>query len=217
MGITFYYGSGSPYAWRVWLALEHKQLPYELKVLSFDAGDLMKPEFLALNPRHRVPVIVDQDFALYESAAIVEYLEDAYPGAGQPLFPNNVRARAIARRLIREADQYVATAMEKMVDEILYTPPERWRDDAIDTARREFVEELGYFERYAPRTEFLAGAVGAVDFTLYPLIALALRIERKRPSLHIGARLGPRLAEWRRRVEALPYFTKTIPPHWREN
>lgn len=35
MSITFYYGSGSPYAWRVWLALEHKRLPYELTVLSF--------------------------------------------------------------------------------------------------------------------------------------------------------------------------------------
>ena len=38
--ITFYYGSGSPYAWRVWLALEHKQLAYELKTISFSAGDL---------------------------------------------------------------------------------------------------------------------------------------------------------------------------------
>jgi len=42
MAIDFYYGSGSPFAWRVWLALEHKALPYELKVMSFDSGDLEK-------------------------------------------------------------------------------------------------------------------------------------------------------------------------------
>ena len=39
MTIIFYYGSGSPYAWRVHFALEHKALPYERKVLSFSAGD----------------------------------------------------------------------------------------------------------------------------------------------------------------------------------
>ncbi len=102
MALTFYYGSGSPYAWKVHLALEHKALPYERKVLSFSAGDTRKPEFVALNPRHRVPTIVDGDFVLYESSAIVEYLEDAYPGRGAPLFPAAVRERAVVRRLICE-------------------------------------------------------------------------------------------------------------------
>src|SRR5262245_45691355 len=51
MALTFYYASGSPYAWRVWLALEHKRIGYELKTLSFSAGDLRKPEFSAINPR----------------------------------------------------------------------------------------------------------------------------------------------------------------------
>jgi len=41
-----------------------------MKTLSFDAGDLKKPEFLKLNPRHRVPVIVDDGFALYPMAAL---------------------------------------------------------------------------------------------------------------------------------------------------
>ena len=85
MAIVFYYGSGSPYAWNVQLALEHKALPYERRVLSFSAGDTRKPEFVAINPRHRVPTIVDDGFALYESNAIVEYLDEQYPGRGAPL------------------------------------------------------------------------------------------------------------------------------------
>ena len=83
--ITLYYGSGSPYAWRVQLALEAKGLSYDRKVLSFSAGDTRKPEFVALNPRHRVPTIVDGDFVLYESNAIVEYLDEAYAGRGASL------------------------------------------------------------------------------------------------------------------------------------
>jgi glutathione S-transferase len=32
LALTFYYGSGSPYAWRLWLAVEHKSIPYERRV-----------------------------------------------------------------------------------------------------------------------------------------------------------------------------------------
>src|SRR3954462_4236936 len=56
MALVFHGASGSPYAWRVWLALEHKRIPYELRTLSFDKGDLKAAEFRALNPRGRVPV-----------------------------------------------------------------------------------------------------------------------------------------------------------------
>jgi len=101
LALILYYGSGSPYAWRVQLALEHKALPYELKVLSFSAGDTRKPEFLALNPRHQVPVLVDGDFKLYESNAIVEYIDEAYPGRGAPLFPGDAKTRALIRRVTR--------------------------------------------------------------------------------------------------------------------
>ena len=45
MAVDFYYASGSPYAWRVWLALEHKGAAYKRTTLSFDAGDLKTPEF----------------------------------------------------------------------------------------------------------------------------------------------------------------------------
>jgi glutathione S-transferase len=74
MALTFYYGSGSPFAWKVWLALEHKGIPYEFRLLSFDRGDTKTPEFQAVNPRAKVPAIVDDGFALRESAVIVEYL-----------------------------------------------------------------------------------------------------------------------------------------------
>jgi len=63
-----------------------------LKTLSFDAGYLTTAEFGALNPRRRVPVLVDGDFALAESAAIVEYIEDRRPTG--PLLSHATCARA---------------------------------------------------------------------------------------------------------------------------
>src|SRR5215468_11292308 len=135
MSITLYYGSGSPFAWRVQLALEHKALDYERKVLSFAAGDTRKPEFVALNPRHEVPTIVDGDFVLYESDAIDEYLEDAYPGRGSPLFPSDLRTRATVRRLMREVDNHTRTAIDGVTTYAFQTKPEERDPQKLAEAR----------------------------------------------------------------------------------
>ena len=84
MTLEIYWGSGSPFAWRVLLAAELKRIPYESKLLEFSKGDLKTPEFLALNPRGKVPVIRDGDFVLAESMAILAYLDRKQPEP--PLF-----------------------------------------------------------------------------------------------------------------------------------
>ena len=213
MPLTFYYGSGSPYAWRVWLALEHKAIAYELQAMSFSAGDLRKPDFLALNPRGKVPTIVDQGFALYESVAIVEYLDENY--GGPKLFPGDARERAQVRRRVQEADQYYALTMEKLVDEVLFKPQEQWDADNITAARQGLVQELEVWERLIAG-EWLAGAsVSAADLTLYPLLGLTLRMEKKKPDLALRGVIGPKIAAWMQRFEALPICKKTWPPHWK--
>jgi len=213
--ITLYYGSGSPFAWRVQFALEHKALPYERKVLSFSAGDTRKPEFLALNPRHRVPVIVDGDFTLYESNAIVEYLDDAYAGRGQPLFPGDARNRAVVRRLVAEADNYFDKATDPVVDEAFGKKPEERDPAKLATALAGLREETALFTRYM-RGDFLAGSLSAADFALYPLVAYLDRCALKLPDFDPKSVMTPELAAWKARIEALPYFEKTYPPHWKK-
>jgi glutathione S-transferase len=214
MALTFYYGSGSPYAWRVWLALEHKGLSYELKTMSFSGGDLRTAEYAAINPRQKVPAIVDDGFALYESAAILEYLDERGAG-GAKLFPGDVRERALVRQMVREADEYFAVRMERIVDEVLFKPQEQWDLEAIAKARAALGRELALWERLM-KGDFIAGAaVSAADLTLYPLIALTLRMQKKKADLDVPALIGTRVAAWMLRVEALPYFRKTWPPHWK--
>lgn len=215
MAITFYYGSGSPYAWRVWLALEHKALPYEQKRLSFSDGDHLKPEFVALNPRHKVPVIEDDGFVLYESVAILEYLDERYSGKGGALYPGDARQRARIRRLVQETDQYLAKAMDPLLREVLFKPREEQNEERIAKGRAEVAEEANRFETEV-HGDFLAGPGSAADFALYPMLALALRVDLKRPEVNVTGLIGPRLSQWMKRVEALPYFEKTIPPHWKQ-
>ena len=213
MALTLYYMSGSPYAWRVWLALEHKRIPYELKTLSYDAGDFKRPEFLALNSRHRVPVIVDDGFALYESAAIVEYVEERWPQEPR-LFSADLRQRAVQRRMVREADQYFAPALEHLATEVLFTPRERWSKEHIAAAGVEIKNELAMWESTIAG-DYLSGALSAADFTLFPQIALVQRIGTRNPGLLPADLMGPKMSAWTRRMEALPAAQKTWPPHWR--
>jgi glutathione S-transferase len=213
MALTLYYLSGSPYAWRVWLALEYKRIPYELKLMSYDAGDFKRPEFQALNPRRQVPVIVDGSFVLYESAAIIEYLEDTQPDEPR-LFARDLRDRAVQRRLVREADQYFATALEHLVEAVLFTPKERWSQERITAASAEIEKELELWETVIAG-DYLAGDLSAADFTLFPETALVQRMDSRNPGLLPPDLLGPKMATWARRMEALPCVQKTWPPHWK--
>ena len=213
--LTFYYGSGSPFAWRVWLALEHKQVPYQAKRLSFDAGDLQTAAYTAINPRQQVPAIVDDGFALYESAAIIDYLEDQYPQSGAPLWPRDVRVRALARRIAIEVDLYVVPPIDTLITQTIINrqPPDM---DLLATATETLARELALVDQ-SMAGHFLAGTtVSAADFTLYPLVAFLKRIDAKRPGYDMNRLIPARLQSWMAAVESLPYFDKTYPPHWRE-
>jgi glutathione S-transferase len=212
--ITFYYGSGSPFAWRVWLALEHKQLAYELKSMSFSDGDLKTAAYRRINPRGKVPAIEDDGFALYESAAIVEYLEDRYAGRGKPLFPGDVRRRAQIRRLINEADLYLDLASRRLLQAVLFTKKEDWDEARISKARDGVGVELENFEDRI-EGDYFAGEISAAEFTIYPIIALLLRMDLRKPDLDIASLVGPKISVWITRLASMPIFTNTYPPHWK--
>jgi glutathione S-transferase len=210
MALTLHYASGSPYAWRVWLALEIKGIPYEHKLLSFDAGDLKRPEFTALNPRQRVPVIVDDGFALYESAAILEYLEDKWPKP--PLLSADLRRRAVQRRMMREADQYLAPAADALIDAVLFPPSGGVTEEELAAAGGAVRTELA---RWEVAGDYLAGDLSMVDVTVYPQLALLERVARRKPGPATADLVGPKMQAWARRMEALPAVQATRPPHWK--
>ena len=215
MALTFFHGHGSPYSWRVWLALEHLGLPYELKVLSFSEKDQLKPGFVAINPRHQVPTIVHDGFALWESLAILEYLDEIAPA--RRLYPGTPQERARIRRLVREDEEHLdGKGLTPVYEELYLKPAGAPPDEAkLEAGRKKLAEELAYFGREL-KGAFLAGeAPTAADFVLYPDIAYVKRIGLKKPESKLAGILPPPIAQWAARIEALPYFGKTFPPHWR--
>jgi glutathione S-transferase len=215
MALDFYHGHGSPFSWRVWLALEHKAVPYNLKVLSFSDKDTTKPEFVRLNPRHTVPTIVDDGYSLWESLAILEYLDERFT-SGPKLYPGDVKSRARVRRLIREMEGYLgAEGIDAITAELFFKGDAAPDTKRVDEGRKRLGEELAYFAREL-QGKFLAGDTPcAADFVLYPYLGYVWRVGVRKPETKMEELMPAPMAEYKKRVEALPYFDKTFPPHWR--
>ena len=217
MAIVFYHGHGSPYSWRAWLALEAKQLRYDVKFMSFQAGDTRKPEFVAINPRHTVPTIVDDGHVVWESMAILEYVDEKYT-SGAKLYPGNALARARIRRLIREAEEHIGVEAIDVIAGAYFAPGGgAFEAEKVDKAKATLEDEMAYFARELDGPFFGGNAVGALDLVLYPWLGgYVKRISFRKPESQLAALVPPPIAEWCKRIEALPYFDKTIPEHWRE-
>ena len=87
----------SPYAMSVFVTLREKGLAFELVTLDLDAAQNQTADFARLYVTQRVPTLVEGDFALSESSAITEYLEEAYPGTA--VYPADPKQRARARQV----------------------------------------------------------------------------------------------------------------------
>jgi glutathione S-transferase len=211
--IDFYYLSGSPFTWRVWLALEHKALQYKRIELSLERGDLKADSYLALNPRGKVPVLVDEDFSIYESGVILEYLEDKYPDVGANLFPQDIQSRTLSRRLINEIDCYLWPVSMRLLMATFFTPKEKWDETKISHALAGVLAELERFEDYFSHNVGNE-ALTSVEYSMFPIVALIFRIEERKKDLGFSQAVSPELARWFDALNGLSIFQSTRPPHW---
>jgi maleylpyruvate isomerase len=100
MTVKLYSFFRSSAAYRVRIALNLKNIPYEMVAihLSKDGGANRKPEFKAVNPQMRVPALVDSSGEiLIQSLAMIEYLDESFPDP--PLLPANAMERAHVRAI----------------------------------------------------------------------------------------------------------------------
>lgn len=207
----FYYASGSPWAWRVHLALEERGLSYEASLLSFSDGDLGKPEYLAINPHGKVPALTDGDLVLYESQAILEYLEENYPA--RPLLPGDAADRALLRIEELECTIYMAEVFFTLAKLTFFTPEAERDPEAIAERRTAVHAELVRAEGRASVRGgdfFMGKPLTRADISWIPFVELA-----GRAGVELDATTTPWLVAWRDRMRERPAYQKTYPPHWR--
>jgi glutathione S-transferase len=220
MAIELYWGSGSPFAWRVMLALEVKGLPYESKLLEFSKNEHKTPSYLQLNPRGKVPTLKDGDFVLYESLAIMAYLDRKYPDP--PLFGRTAEETGLVCRALAECESYLLSAGDKVVRPIFFGAGLE-KVEQIQQAAQTVRDELKLVDERVARTPWLVGdRISAADIAVFPVVQLLLRAATKEAArpFELGllplAQSFPNLARWVQRIESLPNYERTYPPHWRQ-
>ena len=220
MAIELYWGSGSPYSWRVLLALEYKRVPYESYQLQFSKQEHKSSQMLRMNPRGRVPVLKDGDFVVFESLACLLYLDRKYPE--HPLFGATAEEAGTIMRVVCEyqayAEQYVTQIVSAIFLETLDEDVER-----VTRATHLVAGEARTIEARLSQCDWLVGErPSAADLVVFPGIMLLLRAMEKREAGDLRARFVPMsttypaIARWIERMQSLPGYDRTYPPHWRE-
>lgn len=213
MSYDFYWMSGSPNAWRAMLALEYKGIPYVSHRLDGGKGEHKTPEFLAMNPRGRVPVLKDGAFAMSESVAIMAYLERTHPDG--PLFGATAEETGRIWQRVFE----VVNDVLSPIDNGIVRPVFRGNGPSGEAVAAVH-DALGWMNVVLEASPYLAGtAVSAADLTVIPNIQLLARVGRREDTREL--RLDkleaayPHVATWIARIEALPAYDRSYPPHWR--
>lgn len=106
--MRLYHHPISSNARRAVMTAHHLGQPLELVLLDLSSSEQRK-HLLSLNPNEKIPVLVDGDFILWESCAIMQYLADKTPG--QTVYPTELRARADVNRWMFWSAQHLTPAI----------------------------------------------------------------------------------------------------------
>jgi glutathione S-transferase len=194
----------SPNTWKVRAVASYVGVPLEMEFV-----DLTKPRsaaYLAINPSGRTPTLVDGDFTLTESNAIMQYIASQKPNS---LWPNDARARADIMRWQSwqlahwGSDACIPLVFNRLVKKILNLgPPD---EAAVAKATAAFNKEAALLEAHLAKQPYLVGK----ELTLADFSVAANLLYAKEAELPLGP--YPRVQEWLGRVSSLPCWRETAP------
>ena len=160
------YTAATPNGHKISIALEELGLPYEVHALSFDRQEQKAPEFLRINPNGRIPAIVDDGFAVFESGAILLYLAEK---TGQ-LLPSDPKGRSLAIQWLMFQMGGVGP-MQGQANVFFRYFPEKLQG-AIDRYQHETRRLYEVLDRRLGESEYLAGDYGIADIATYPWVRI---------------------------------------------
>jgi glutathione S-transferase len=199
-----FYTAPTPNGWKVAVALEELELPYRVHTVDLSKGEQHRPEFLAMNPNGRIPVIVDRDadaLTIFESGAILIYLAEK---AGR-LLPTDLVGRMEVMQWLMFQMSGIGPMQGQAVVFVRYFP-----EEVPQAIKRYCNETRRLYEvlntRLADR-EFLAGDYSIADIANWSWVRS-----------HYWARVSteglPHLERWMAAVAARPGSVRgvEVPP-----
>lgn len=218
--LKFYYKKLSLYSRPVWIALLEKQLPFQSIELALD-GDQWQPEFLAINPFGRVPVLVDNDFTIFESLSILDYLEFQYPTPA--LLPTDIETLTIVRMI-------EMITLHELIPAMLTLVRVTDNENTIERANQQIISMLVFLEQRLNDSLYIAGdrislaevVAGSIihwlpsidiDLSNYPKVELWSNQLIQRPTWQATQPDPDIIQDWLKRIQKLPKIRQR---HWRQ-
>ncbi|MEB4591350.1 glutathione S-transferase family protein [Candidatus Thiothrix sp. Deng01] len=181
--------SGNAYKIRLLLAM--LGLDYELINVDLRAGENLTAEFLRLNPRGQVPVLVDGDTVIWDSLAILVYLARRY-GDGEWL-PTDIPGETQVMQWLAVSENELLYGLARARAVVLLKRPFN-----LEQCQAEGKAGLAVMEAHFAENAWLAaGKPTVADIACYPYVMLA-------PMGEISLEPYPNVRQWLTRVEALP-------------
>lgn len=199
--LKIYHHPFSTFARRVHIALLEKAIRHELVPVDMARRGHRAPDYLALNPYGRVPTLVEDGIVLYESAAILQYLEATHPLP--PLTPADPRGRALVDMHIRLCDAQLARQTSTIIFPKRFLPRERWDEAAMTQARDEIERHLAIVEEQISGREWMvADRYSLVEVAYTPFLHFLPLMDITPP---------PAVADWALRMAGRPAARQTVP------
>ncbi|OXI80953.1 glutathione S-transferase [Burkholderia sp. AU33423] len=149
------YGFAGTRSQRALWGLKELDADFEFISVNLLQGEHKRPEFLRLNPAGKVPVLVDGDLVIPESAAIVLYLADKYPE--KALLPVDPALRAEAYRWVMFAVTELEQPLWRITRHSFIYPPEKRSPADIELAREDFRTMAAILDMHLEGREFIVG------------------------------------------------------------
>ena len=196
----------SPNTWKVRALASYLKMPLEFEFVDLTKGAQYAPAYLALNPTGRTPTLVDGDFTLWESCAIMQYLASKVTTT---MWPNDARSRAdITRWQCWELAHWGAQAcgpltFENLVKKFvnLGAPDQA----AVAKATEAFNKEAKMLDAHLAKRKYLVGDT----VTLADFIVAAPLFHAQGAGMPVAPYANVR--SWFERVSALPCWGETAP------
>jgi glutathione S-transferase len=196
----------SPNTWKVRAVAAHLGIALDEVLVDLAKGEQRAPDYLALNPTGRTPTLVDGDFVLWESTAIMQHLASQKPN---PLWPDDARARAdIMRWQSWHLQHWTAGACTPLLFERLVKGFfNMGAPDAavVGKATEAFHREAAVLDRHlATRPSLVGTGLTLADFSVVSPLVYAAQGE-----FPLGG--YPHIRDWSARILALPAWRETAP------
>jgi glutathione S-transferase len=174
--LVLYHTIQSPFARKVRIALAEKNISCEKVLLDLTRGENRTPAYLRLNPHGRVPTLVVDSIPIYESTAIVEYLNEAYPDP--PLLPTSLIERARVRMIEETIDGSFISALRTVLFNVFRLPEPERNPKAAEEARRQIAWHNEWLDHELAGREYLVnGGVSVADIAGICALEFQKRLE----------------------------------------